>query len=41
LRLDSMAQTLLCEGSIRIGWLDAAQWKPARIPTNLLEALKR
>ena len=31
---------LLCEGTIRIGWVDAATLKPARIPANLLEALK-
>ncbi len=32
--------TVLCEGSIRIGWVDAATLRPARIPVNLLEALK-
>ena len=31
---------LLCEGSIRIGWVDAASYKPARIPQTILEALK-
>lgn len=31
---------LLAEGTIRIGWVDAATLKPARIPANLLEALK-
>lgn len=31
---------LLCEGTIRIGWVDAATLKPARMPANLLEALK-
>lgn len=31
---------LLCEGSIRIGWVDATSYKPARIPPTLLEALK-
>ncbi len=30
---------LLCEGSIRIGWVDAAQMKPARIPASILQAL--
>jgi acyl-CoA thioester hydrolase len=35
------AGALLCEGSIRIGWVDAATLKPGRIPPNILEALKR
>ncbi len=34
------ATKVLCEGSIRIGWVDAATLKPARIPQNLLETLK-
>lgn len=34
-------RTLLCEGRIRIGWVDAASLKPARIPPKLLEALKQ
>jgi len=33
-------RALLCEGTIRIGWVDAVTLKPARIPANLLEALK-
>jgi acyl-CoA thioester hydrolase len=32
---------LLCEGTIRIGWVEALSLKPARIPPTLLEALKR
>jgi acyl-CoA thioester hydrolase len=32
--------TLLCEGTIRIGWVDAARLKPARIPQHILGALK-
>jgi acyl-CoA thioester hydrolase len=32
---------LLCEGTIRIGWVDAAALQPARIPPAILEALKR
>lgn len=32
--------TLLCEGNIRIGWVNAANYKPARIPLNLLETMK-
>lgn len=31
---------LLCEGSIRIGWVDAVSLKPARIPNPVLETLK-
>ena len=31
--------TLLCEGTIRIGWVDAATLKPARIPSSVLERL--
>ena len=30
---------LLCEGRIRIGWVDAAQMKPARIPSDILPLL--
>ena len=33
--------TLLCEGTIRIGWVEALSLKPARIPPTLLEALKQ
>lgn len=35
------SQTLLCEGTIRIGWVEAATLKPARIPPIILEALKQ
>ncbi|MBK6358568.1 MAG: tol-pal system-associated acyl-CoA thioesterase [Comamonadaceae bacterium] len=31
---------LLCEGMIRIGWVDAGTLKPARIPPHVLEAMK-
>ena len=31
--------TLLCQGSIRIGWVDAATMAPTRIPRSLLEKL--
>ena len=31
--------TLLCEGTIRIGWVEAATLKPARIPSSVLERL--
>jgi len=29
-----------CEATIRIGWVDAATLKPARMPSHILEALK-
>jgi len=32
---------LLCDGTIRIGWVDCASLKPARIPPTLLQALKQ
>lgn len=31
---------LLCQGSIRIGWVDAQTLKPARIPATIIEKLK-
>ena len=31
--------TLLCEGSIRIGWVQADGLKPSRIPASVLERL--
>lgn len=33
------ASVLLSEGTIRIGWVDAATLKPARIPSPLLDQL--
>lgn len=30
---------LLCEGRIRIGWVDAVRMKPARIPVPVLQVL--
>ena len=35
----SSQNTLLCEGTVRIGWVDADSMKPARIPSTLLEKL--
>lgn len=32
--------TLLCQGSIRIGWVDARTLRPARIPSDIIEKLK-
>jgi len=34
------SQALLCEGTIRIGWVGAASLKPARIPANILDRLE-
>ena len=34
------ATPLLCEGSIRIGWVDVASLQPARIPAAILDRLK-
>ena len=31
---------LLCEGLIRVGWVDAATLKPARLPSHVLEAFQ-
>ena len=31
------ARTLLCEGEVRIGWVDSATLRPARIPNAVLE----
>lgn len=33
------ATMLLCEGTIRIGWVDAASMRPQRIPAPILESL--
>lgn len=33
------ASQLLCEGSIRIGWVDSTTMRPARIPKSILETL--
>ena len=38
--MDPPQGTLLCEGSIRIGWVEAGSMKPARIPSAILEKLK-
>ncbi len=32
--------TLLCNGSIRIGWVDAQTLKPGRIPAAIIERMK-
>ena len=40
LRREGLTDTLLAEGTIRIGWVDAATLKPTRIPADILESLK-
>jgi len=35
------ADALLCEGTIRIGWVDAATLRPSRIPAHVLGTLER
>ena len=37
---DSEQDTVLCEGTIRIGWVDAASMKTLRIPQIVAESLK-
>lgn len=32
--------SLLCDATIRVGWVDATSYKPARMPPTLLEMLK-
>ena len=39
-RDDAGAPTLLAEGSIRIGCVDAGTFKPRRIPNDILRALR-
>ncbi len=34
------ARELLCEGTIRIGWVSASSMKPERIPCSILETLQ-
>ena len=36
---EGQAPILLCEGSIRIGWVDAMTLRPQRIPAQVLDAL--
>lgn len=35
----SVERSLLCEGTVRIGWVDAAHLRPQRIPAAVLQAL--
>lgn len=34
------APQLLCEGQIRVGWVDASTLRPARIPSSILQSLQ-
>lgn len=36
---DGAPERRLCEGTIRIGWVDAARLRPSRIPDSILHAL--
>ena len=38
-RLQEAPQPLLCEGQVRLGWVDARTLRPERIPPALLEKL--
>jgi acyl-CoA thioester hydrolase len=38
-RLDRGEKALLAEGTIRIGWVDAASMRPQRIPPDILQML--
>ena len=40
LQHEGASPTVLCEGSIRIGWVDAQSLRPQRIPAPVLEALQ-
>ena len=40
LRNDHAPDTLLADGTIRIGWVDATTLKPGRIPAAILEKLQ-
>ncbi len=37
---NSVGATLLCEGRIKIGWVDAASMRPARIPDSIVSRLR-
>lgn len=40
-RTGAAAPVLLCEGTIRIGWVDATTLRPARIPKQVTGTLER
>ena len=37
---NSVGATLVCQGRIRIGWVDAASMRPARIPDSIVSRLR-
>ncbi|MFC5523972.1 tol-pal system-associated acyl-CoA thioesterase [Polaromonas jejuensis] len=37
---DAQRTALLCEGTIRIGWVSASSLQPMRIPASILDSLK-
>jgi acyl-CoA thioester hydrolase len=39
-QMQGQPMPLLCEGTIRIGWVDAASLQPRRIPASILDSLK-
>ena len=39
--IQKTSNILLCQGTIRIGWVDAQTLKPARIPSEIVEKLKK
>ncbi len=39
-QIDSQSATLLCQGTIRIGWVHGASLQPRRIPASILDSLK-
>jgi len=40
-RTDASAPVLLCEGTIRIGWVDATTLRPSRMPSRVSGTLER
>jgi acyl-CoA thioester hydrolase len=40
-RTGAAAPVLLCEGTIRIGWVDASTLRPARLPAQVAGTLER
>ncbi|CAN5273824.1 tol-pal system-associated acyl-CoA thioesterase [soil metagenome] len=39
-QIGESSATLLCEGTIRIGWVHGASLQPGRIPASILDSLK-
>jgi acyl-CoA thioester hydrolase len=36
----STENAVLCEGTVRVGWVDSITYKPSRIPQTILDTLK-